>query len=166
MRRTRNIAMVAAAAAGAALIALPALSQEPTTTTLTLKVAPQAKVLDLLRTGVSAGDIVLSRGVGADPESGARVGRLTTRCQRTKVSADNSWAWVLCDGELATPSGKVTFTGTRRQGEDHAAGTFAITGGTGDYSAAGGTVSTEDDAGRNTWTFEIIDLGKDPGPPQ
>ena len=165
-RRTRFLAIVAAAAAAVVLISLPARPQEPTATTVTFKVAPEGRVVDLLGPGFSAGDIILSRGVGADPDSGAKVGRLTTRCQRTKVAADSSWAWLLCDGELRTPSGSLTFAGTRRQGEDHPTGTFAITGGTGDYSTAGGTVSTEDDAGRNTWTFEIVDQGDGGGPPQ
>ncbi len=141
--------------AAAVLMAVPALSQQPADTVITLKVAPTARVVDLLAKGYSAGDIVLSRGVGADPETGETIGHLTTRCQRTKVVPDGTRAWLFCDGELRTPSGKVTFAGTRRQGEDHPTGTFSITGGTGDYNGAGGSVSTEDDAGRNEWTFEI-----------
>lgn len=150
----------------ASLAALPALSQQPSTTPITLKVIPKARVVDLLGPGFSAGDIVLSRGTGADPESGAEVGRLTVRCQRTKVAADSSWAWLLCDGELRTPSGKLAFSGTRRQGEEYPTGSFAITGGTGDYASAGGSVSTEDDAARNTWIFEIVELQEESaGPP-
>ncbi len=147
---------VAVAVITAGLAGAPALSQQPATV-ITLKTAPQARVIDLLGSGTTAGDIILSRGAGADPETGNTIGHLTVRCQRTKVSADETWAWLLCDGELRTPVGKITFAGTRRQGEEHPTGTFAITGGTGDYVAAGGTASTEDDAGRNTWTFEIAD---------
>jgi hypothetical protein len=142
---------------GVVLGTVPALSQQPMGTVITLKTAPTARVVDLLGSGFSAGDIVLSRGAGDDPETGEKIGHLTVRCQRTKVAADNTWARLLCDGELRTPSGKITFAGTRRQGEDHPTGTFTITGGSADYVAAGGSVSTEDDAARNTWTFEIVD---------
>jgi hypothetical protein len=159
MSRTRigYALLVVIMVASAVLATVPALSQQPADTVITLKIAPTARVVDLLGSGYSAGDIVLSRGVGADPETGEKIGRLTVRCQRTKVAADNTWARLLCDGELRTPSGKITFAGTRRQGEDYPTGTFAITGGSGDYVAAGGSVSTEDDAARNTWTFEIVD---------
>lgn len=149
----------------AMLVTLPALSQQATATIVTLKVIPKATVIDLLGSGFSAGDVVLSRGEGADPTTGDSVGRLTVRCQRTKVASDNRWAWLFCDGELRTPSGKITFSGTRRQGEEYPTGEFAITGGTGDYAAAGGSVSTEDDAARNTWVFEIVDLAPSNEPP-
>lgn len=149
--------LVVIMAGGAVLVAVPALSQQPTATVVTLKIAPTARVVDLLGSGFSAGDIVLSRGAGADPETGEKSGHLTVRCQRTKVAADKTWARLLCDGELRTSSGTITFAGTRLQGEDHPSGTFAITGGTGNYVGTGGTVSTEDDAARNTWTFEILD---------
>jgi hypothetical protein len=158
-----TIALLVVAVVGA-LLAIPALSQQPATTVITLKTIPRAHVVDLLGRGPSAGDIVLSRGDGVDPDTAEEVGHLTVRCQRTKVSADRSWAWLICDGELRTPTGRITFAGTRRQGEAYPTGEFAITGGTGDYSAAGGSVSTEDDAARNTWTFEIVDLQESPAP--
>ena len=159
MTRTRiGYVMAAVIVVGGTLISLPALSQQPPATIITLKTMPKAHVIDLLGSGSSAGDIVLSRGVGADPETGDVVGHLTVRCQRTKMSADKRWAWLLCDGELRTSSGKITFSGTRKQGEEYPTGVFAITGGTGDFAAAGGSVSTEDDAARNTWIFEVLDL--------
>ena len=161
MTRTRIGYVLAAAitvALSSILMSLPARSQQPAATIITLKVIPKATVIDLLGSGFSAGDIVLSRGEGAHPDTGDIVGQLTVRCQRTKMAADKMWAWLLCDGELRTPSGKITFSGTRRQGEEYPTGEFAITGGTGDFAAAGGTVSTEDDAARNTWVFEVLDL--------
>jgi hypothetical protein len=144
--------------AAAVLAAVPARSQQSMDTVITFKTRPTARVVDLLGSGFSAGDIVLSRGVGADPQTGETIGHLAVRCQRIQVAANDRWARLLCDGELRTPSGKITFAGTRMQGEDHPTGTFAITGGSGDYVATGGSVSTEDDAARNTWTFELVDL--------
>ena len=161
MTRTRVgyvVGLAITVALSSFLMSLPARSQQPGATIITLKVIPKATVVDLLGTGLSAGDIVLSRGEGADPETGDVVGQLTVRCQRTKMSADKRWAWLLCDGELRTPSGKLTFSGTRKQGEEYPTGEFAITGGTGDFATAGGSVSTEDDAARNTWIFEVVDL--------
>ena len=153
-----GLALLSAVVGGAVLTAVPAQSQQPTATTITFKIIPKARVVDLLGRGYSAGDIVLSRGVGRDPDTAERVGDLTVRCQRTKLASDGTWAWILCDGELRTPTGKITFTGSRRQGEAHPTGEFAITGGTGDYNDAGGSVSTEDDAARNTWTFDVLGL--------
>jgi len=152
-----TFALLVVAVVGA-LLTIPALSQQPAATVITFKTIPKGQVVDLLDRGASVGDIVLSRGDGLDPETADVVGHLTVRCQRTKVAADKSWAWLICDGELRTTTGKITFAGTRRQGEAYPTGEFAITGGTGDYSSAGGSVSTEDDAARNTWIFEITDL--------
>ena len=163
MKMRITVALLVVAVVGA-LLTIPALSQDPATTVITLKTIPRAHVVDLLDRGPSAGDIVLSRGDGVDPETAEMVGHLTVRCQRTKLAADKSWAWLICDGELRTPTGRIAFAGTRRQGEAYPTGEFAITGGTGDYSSAGGSVSTEDDAARNTWTFEIIDLQESAGP--
>ena len=164
MTKMRITVAVLVVAAVGALLAIPALSQQPATTVITLKTIPKAHVVDLLGRGFSVGDIVLSRGEGVDPVTAEEVGHLTVRCQRTRVATDKSWAWLLCDGELRTPTGKIAFAGTRRQGEAYPTGEFAITGGTGDYSSAGGSVSTDDDAARNTWTFEIIDLQDTAGP--
>ena len=158
-----TIALLVVAVVGG-LLMIPALSQQPVTTVITFKTIPKAHVVDLLDRGPSAGDIVLSRGKGLDPETAEEVGHLTVRCQRTKLAADRSWAWLICDGELRTSTGKISFAGTRRQGEAYPTGEFAITGGTGDYNSAGGSVSTEDDAARNTWTFEIVDLQESAAP--
>ena len=141
---TRTTAAVAIAAAlGAGASALPASGrggQDPTLTFTTTQKPGDERYVDLAPKGESVGDRFA---VSSTIHLGGRpAGRVEADC----VALDRRYQGFSCSGTALLPKGSIAFQGTSANkplpGGVHARkAVFAITGGTGAYSGAGGTAT-------------------------
>lgn len=158
MTRTGALAAALAAAATAALVAvLPANGQDPAglrhlTFTSTQK-AGDERYIDLPPKGPSAGDrIVLSSRLH---EAGKPAGRLEGDC----VLQDEPFAVIHCGIVVLRADGRLTLHGAYAGKRiPHVGGTseeYAVTGGTGAYTGATGTMTRTGGGKRDTLTLTL-----------
>ncbi len=158
-----SAATCAAVAAGLGGSLVPAASQEPAAETLTFCTQDQSgfdKAIDLGRKGFSPGDYSVSVKPLLDPATGARKGSsVSTFTFVQQIGRNGGRAYV--EGTHELTDGKVTFYGSFKFSDDAVA--FAITGGTGAYSAVRGTIT--DRPGRcrgrrgGTMTYQLMRNG-------
>lgn len=163
-----KIAVASAVTCGAVAAALagnliPAASQEPASETFSLCTQERSgfdQMIDVGRKSFSPGDYSVSVKPLLDPATGARKGTdVSTFTFVQAIGKNGGRGYVEGTHELAT--GKITFYGSFKFSDDDVA--FAITGGTGAYAAARGTIT--DSPGRcrtkrgGTMTFTLVHNG-------
>ncbi len=138
---------------------IPAASQtEPQRTEVNVYELAQgySKVIDERREGLSRGDLIVENLPVFDSTTDAKVGETVTVVTIVRGPADNPLIWIDC--EVAVTDGVLVFSGGARFAEFFTDGaTFAVTGGTGAYRDATGSVVVtheERDAG-TTFNFDF-----------
>lgn len=138
----RRIAILIAVAAVISLFAwsIPASSQTPERIRIEVyEGGGFTKYLDGGRSGFSSGDTALEHRRVHDSETGEVLGKTVTRLTIVKGPAGNPLFYIDCEVEVG--GGSITFAGGARFGDLPAGATFAVTGGTGAYQDATGTVT-------------------------
>jgi hypothetical protein len=157
MKTTSLITALAATVAATALVVLPASGQGTATTrTLTFvstQKARDTKFVDVKPKGYSVGDSMLLSSLLHD---GGRVaGRIEGHC----VLLDPSYHAQMCTITAILAGGTLTLQGAgldkRLPGVGDGGEVYAITGGTGDYTGAGGTMTRKGNGRRDTLTFTL-----------
>lgn len=153
-----NAAVAILLAAAVAVVSVaPASSQQPDQP-VRIEVIESGdgfeRVIDVGKKGFSSGDYVVSIDALVDRQTQQRVGRVVGKSTLVKPQK----ALFLTEGTFEFEGGSVTAEGLIAFGEDVDA-VLAVTGGTGDYATARGTVSVEDtlETGEHTLllTFEL-----------
>lgn len=168
MRRTAA-ALASAVLVGGFLIAglQPAVSQAPGNVTLTYfdpRATDFEKQIDEGRKGFSAGDWSVIKDRVFDPDTCAKAGDFLGRFTFVKAVGRNN-GYFIVDASVLTPDGKLTvyWPGKFSEFESLAAGGGgAITGGTGIYAGAGGTITVEEDVQMCEKTGAVITIELQP----
>jgi hypothetical protein len=111
---------------------------------------PYEKDLDLGPAGFGPGDTVFEIQPLLDPADGANVGKAYTRLHVMRLLKSGDFVFMI-DCQVTLADGTILFAGTARFGDFGTGAVFPVTGGTGAYELARGTV---------TATFGQLD-GKD-----
>ena len=157
MKNTSLIAALAAAAAAAGIAVLPASGQDqPTTRTLTFVSTERAgdeKVVDVRPKGYSVGDSYL---LSALLHRGGHVaGRIEAHCSLQ----DPTYHAQACTITAILADGQLTLQGAgldkKLPGVGGTAEAYAVTGGTGAYVGAAGTMTRRGNGRRDTLTFTL-----------
>jgi hypothetical protein len=157
MIKTGTLAALAATTIGALVAVLPAQGQEPadarTLTFITVEQQGDEHAIDARPKGPSVGDRwLLATTLRRD---GKAAGRLEGDC----VGVDERFGVLQCTVVAILPDGRLTLQGASvskpipgvgRTGEE-----YAITGGTGAYTGATGTMRRTGDGRRDTLTFSL-----------
>lgn len=153
MRKTATVSAFVLLVGGLLLGSLqPAVSQAPVGRTLTFfdpRATDFEKSIDEGRKGFSAGDWTVIKDRFYDPETCEKAGVLVGRFTFVKATGRNN-GYFLMDAGMLLPDGKMTFywSGLFSEfGQADAPPTEggAITGGTGAYEGAGGTLLVQED---------------------
>ncbi len=115
-----------------------------------------SKVVDERREGLSRGDLILENLPIFDAATDEKVGKTVTVITIVRGPADNPLIWIDCEVGLA--EGVLVFSGGARFAEFFSDGaSFAVTGGTGTYRDATGTVvvSHEERTAGTTFNFDF-----------
>ena len=146
----------------------PAVSQAPGNTTLTYfdpRATDFEKQIDEGRKGFSAGDWAIIKDRVFDPETCNKAGEFLGRFTFVKAAGRND-GYFLVDAGILTPDGKLTFywPGRFTEFEDASAqgAGGAVTGGTGIYTGAGGTITVEEDVQMCEKTGAVITIELQP----
>jgi hypothetical protein len=158
LTRISALTALAAAASTALIVVLPANGQEPAglrhfTFTSTQKPGDE-RYVDLPPKGPSAGDrIVLSSQL---EESGKAAGRLEGDC----VLQDKPFAVIHCGIVVMRADGRLSlhgaYAGKRIPKVGGTREEYAVTGGTGAYQGAGGTLTRTGGGKRDTLTLTLV----------
>lgn len=165
-RRTRGLFLCAVGLLAVALVGA-AVASAATTTTITFKepekgstftyvdVAPTAPKKHGFPTAISPGDqLVLTNPL---TEGGKTIGKLRARCTATAaVGKTTSMAFVqahfICEGVFTLPGGSLYGNASIVKSGTEG----VVTGGTGKYAGARGTISTKEGKGGNTTTITLL----------
>jgi hypothetical protein len=101
------------------------------------------KQIDLGRKGFSSGDLILGRDPLLDPERGEKVGREVFRAQNVRVFPKARDGLVIVDATVILPEGRLVWHGTARFSQFNEGIDFAVTGGTGEFRDATGSVTVK-----------------------
>ena len=152
------LAAIAAGAAVAAATALPATGQSPpaprTLTFASTESARDMQQIDAPPRGESAGDrFVFSSTLRRD-------GRLAGRLEGDCLAVDPTYEGLACTATAILADGRITLQGAavNKRIPGGVGGTreeYAVTGGTGAYVGAGGTMRRSGDGRRDTLTIEL-----------
>lgn len=160
MKKAAVVLIVGLLAGGTvALGSLPAASQtEPPRRQISVYELTEgySKVIDERREGLSRGDLILENLPVFEADTDARVGETVTVVTVVRGPADNPMIWIDC--EVALSDGVLVFSGGARFGEFFGDGAaFAVTGGTGPYRDATGSVvvSHEERPAGTTFNFDF-----------
>jgi hypothetical protein len=157
MKTTSLIAALAAATAAAAIAVLPASGQDqPTTRTLTLVSTEKGndeKYVDAKPKGYSVGDSFL---LSSLLHQGGRVaGRVEAHCSLQ----DPTYHAQVCTLTAILADGQITLQGAgldkKLPGIGATTEAYAVTGGTGAYVGASGTMTRKGNGKRDTLTFTL-----------
>ena len=149
MRKTAAVSAFVLLVGGLLLGSLqPAVSQAPGGQTLTFfdpRVTDFEKEIDEGRSGFSAGDWSVMKDRFFNPETCEKAGDLVARFTFVKSAGRND-GYFLMDAGMITPDGNLTFYWPGRFSEfENQTNGGAITGGTGAYTGASGTVRVQED---------------------
>ena len=145
----------------------PAVSQAPGNQTLTFfdpRATDFEKEIDEGRKGFSAGDWSVIKDRVFDPDTCAKAGDFLGRFTFIKSSGRNN-GYFLVEAGVITPDGKLVFDwpGKFSDFENPSPTTGgAITGGTGIYTGAGGTITVEEDVQMCEKTGAVITIELEP----
>jgi hypothetical protein len=143
MLKLKPVAIAAiSAAAATAVLAVSASGSTPATQADVAHQyhagAPGFKYLDLAKPkGPSTGDEFIDYATVLSPSSGRRVGLFAQTCTATQIAGR---LFGVCEGVLKLPGGDLTFAADDNNNQ---VSSSAITGGTGTYSRASGTLVTD-----------------------
>jgi hypothetical protein len=138
MKRTA-VGLAAVAALGVAVV-IPAVGQSQTQRTITLTSSTQSvKLVDLPPRGKSSGGDVLVSVSRLKNQAGKRVGTSHLNCNVTQGSRSFEGATYECAGVNRLSDGTIAFSGVAKLGSAKVI-TVAVTGGTGAYEGASGTL--------------------------
>ncbi len=158
MKATMAVAVVAMLGVSVALV-VPASSQTTGRTQLHVYEVEKgySKVIDEGRKGLSAGDLIVENLPVFDAATNARVGDTATVITVIRGPKDNPFVWIDCEAGLA--GGSITFAGGERMADimEGSGATLSVTGGTGAYRDATGTVKVthKDRDGQATVDFDF-----------
>jgi hypothetical protein len=163
MMRRIAILGLCAALVGVGLVGgslLPAASQETGTFTRCEKQnRVSEKFVNVGKKGLSAGDWFVSTAPLFNPQSGDKVGRTVVKFTVAKRLGRRD-ALNLVDGVVHLGGGKLTFYGSFKFSSFRTGVTAAITGGTGRYTNAGGTLTARSGrcagAAGTRLTFDVV----------
>jgi hypothetical protein len=163
MRRKSAILGLCAALIGVGLVGgslLPAVSQEARTFTRCEKNSVAfEKNINVGKRGLSAGDWTVATGAVFNPQSGQRVGRSVLKFTVVKLIGQRN-ALNLVDGSITLGGGKLAFYGSFKFSGFRDGVTVPITGGSGRYLNAGGSLTAQtgrcDGAPGTRLTFNVV----------
>jgi hypothetical protein len=101
---------------------------------------PYERDVDLGSPGFGPGDVVFEIQPLLDRSDGSRAGRVFTRLQVMRVLRSGDFVFML-DCQVRLETGTILFNGTARFGDFRSGAVFPVTGGTGAYELARGTVT-------------------------
>jgi hypothetical protein len=149
--RTRTLAVAGALLAALVAVAVVALSLPRTQAVaqdapahVQIKLfdrdGPYTKMIDLGSKGFSAGDSILEHHPLADAETRKQAGRAVTHIRVVRTLSKDNWLGIV-DCTIELPRGDLVFYGAFRFAGLAKGATLPVTGGTGDYTGARGTVT-------------------------
>lgn len=156
-RRTSLVVAAAAVTAAAAATSVVAVTAGGKTASRTIEVTQVDRAFEFIDVAPKGGPgkpftqgdaFVIGGELLTDTKT---VGKANLVCTTTQPGPKGG---SLCEGALVLPTGEITFTGYNTVA-DVPATVFAVTGGTGSYAGAHGTVSTKDVKGRTAITVRI-----------
>lgn len=160
MRKTAAVFMtVIGILGGLAIGSIPAISQPGGRTTIVaydLNRDDRSVDVDENRKYFSAGDTFMFSSRLLDPaDKETRIGSLKVICEVLAANREKEAATQLCEGEATFEAGKLTAFGSLRFGPNSDSAQLVITGGTGEYEGAAGTLTVEFERRAATLTFDF-----------
>jgi hypothetical protein len=110
---------------------------------------------DLKRKGWSSGDTYMFRSPLLDANSRKPMGGIKVHCTALHVSKKGDTTVFLCDLESAFADGKIVSTGSFTFAPKVDGGETTITGGTGDYEGAAGTMTLKFNSNSTSLTYDF-----------
>ena len=159
MRRYAAVAFVAAVAGTVFMVAPGSGKPSGTGESLVLNIGEgwEAKTYDLGKKGPSRGDISTRKGPFFN-SGGDKVGTGFARCQKLKQTAQG-FTTSVCDEVLELGDSTITYSGLGKGGPAEVTNIRAVTGGTGSFEGASGTVTIteeEEPEYRIVYTFNLF----------
>lgn len=157
----RSIWVGVAMCLGVGAIAVPASSEQAQDVVIDAQLDHERSsggYIDAGKKSYSVGDVDLLKGPIFDTASGEKVGTIIVRCTWTKVNYKKRIHWSLCDGAAELADGDVLFAGapTKFAGPGTVDAMWAVTGGTGAYSKARGTIHALETMQGVDLTFDLV----------
>jgi len=141
MKKLLGLSVVGVLAGAVALVA-PASSQTGGRTQIHVYELEKghSKVIDEGKKGLTPGDLIVENLPVFDAANNERIGNTATVITVIRGPKDNPFVWIDC--EVGMKDGSLTFAGGERLGDimEGNGATFSVTGGTGAYRDATGTV--------------------------
>ena len=166
MRCNRWFVTIVLVALGAAVVvvmalALPALSQTASDQQITVSVHNDRstfRFVDVGKKSYSVGDYDILRAPLLDPSSREVRGKFVIRCTWVAINFEERTHNSLCEGVAEFDEGRVTFYGgpVKFAGPGTVDTALAVTGGTGSYTLARGTVHALETQQGIDLTFELV----------